>query len=198
MTLGAAFGMSTSPYLTGTVRNPVNDCVRSSQLVNRPVPSCSELDVMKRDRFELLSAYLDGEVTPEERSLVQTWLNSDPTTKCLYSRLLALRQGLREESGITSCDAEVTLARVFRCLNQRFQMVSMASAGVVVVGVLNLLSSGMGAGDSTWQLSQTADSQSLQIALDQPVFPIPDLPVAVPVDSAAGQEQDGFLVESGL
>ncbi len=176
----------------------MDDCVRSGQLVNRPTSLCSELDVMKRDRFELLSAYLDGEVTPEERSLVQTWLNSDPTAKCLYNRLLALRQGLREESYITACDAEVTLAQVFQCLNQRFRMVSMASAGVVVVGMLNLLSSSMAPGHEAWHLSQNSSAPALQIALDQPVFPIPDLSIAVPVEAEVGQEQNGFLIESEL
>ncbi|NJL46200.1 MAG: transcriptional regulator [Leptolyngbyaceae cyanobacterium SM2_5_2] len=153
---------------------------------------------MKRDRFELLSAYLDGEVTPEERSLVQTWLNSDPTAKCLYNRLLALRQGLREESCVTSGDTEVTLARVFQCLNHRFRMVTMASAGVVVVGVLNLLSSGIGTGDGAWQMSQTSGVPALQIALDQPVFPIPDLPVAVPVEGTTPSERDGLWIDSEL
>jgi hypothetical protein len=50
-----------------------------------------DLDVTKRDRFELLSAYLDGEVSPEERRLVTTWLADDPETQCLYQRLLHLR-----------------------------------------------------------------------------------------------------------
>lgn len=49
----------------------------------------------QRDRFELLSAYLDGEVTASERRQVESWLATDAKTQCLYSRLLTLRQGLQ-------------------------------------------------------------------------------------------------------
>lgn len=61
-----------------------------------PDESTPELSaLLKRDRFELLSAYLDGEVTAAERKRVESWLASDPTTQRLYTRLLLLRQGLR-------------------------------------------------------------------------------------------------------
>lgn len=155
---------------------------------------------MKRDRFELLSAYLDGEVTPEERRLVQTWLSNDPTAKCLYNRLMALRCGLREEDSPTSCDADVTLAGVFQCLNRRLRMVSMAGVGVAVVGVLNLLSGTVGSGPAGWSVAQgpsPAASDTLQIALDQPAFPIP-APSAVPVDGLPLQDASGLPVESEL
>ncbi len=52
-------------------------------------------DSPKRDRFELLSAYLDGEVTPAEREQVLAWLEHDQTMQCLYARLLKLRRGLQ-------------------------------------------------------------------------------------------------------
>lgn len=46
-------------------------------------------------RFELLSAYLDNEVTPQERQLVSQWLMEDPNTLQMYRRLLILRQAIR-------------------------------------------------------------------------------------------------------
>jgi anti-sigma factor RsiW len=42
--------------------------------------------------FELLSAYLDGEVTPQQRQEVQDLLANDADIQGLYRRLLALRQ----------------------------------------------------------------------------------------------------------
>ena len=45
--------------------------------------------------FELLSAYLDGEVTSEQREQVQALLNQDPDIQALYQRLLMLREGLQ-------------------------------------------------------------------------------------------------------
>ena len=67
--------------------------------VSQPSPGQSApaaaLDNLKRDRFELLSAYLDGEVTVSERRQVEQWLETDQHIRCLYSRLLKLRQGMR-------------------------------------------------------------------------------------------------------
>jgi hypothetical protein len=45
------------------------------------------MDMVKRDRFELLSAYLDGEVTATERKQVEEWLANDASVQCLYARL---------------------------------------------------------------------------------------------------------------
>lgn len=55
----------------------------------------ASLDNLKRDRFELLSAYLDGEVTPQERRQVDGWLRADESMQCLYARLLQLRQQMQ-------------------------------------------------------------------------------------------------------
>jgi len=57
--------------------------------------SSASLDMLKRDRFELLSAYLDSEVTAAERRQVEEWLAHDPVTQCLYKRLLQLRSEMR-------------------------------------------------------------------------------------------------------
>ncbi len=57
--------------------------------------SSAGLDMLKRDRFELLSAYLDGEVTAAERREVEALLATDPVAQCLHQRLLRLRQELR-------------------------------------------------------------------------------------------------------
>jgi hypothetical protein len=58
-------------------------------------PVADPCSASQRDRFELLSAYLDGEVTASERRQIEAWLATDPKTQCLYSRLLTLRQGLQ-------------------------------------------------------------------------------------------------------
>ena len=50
---------------------------------------------MTCDRFEMLSAYLDGEVTAAERRQVEDWLANDPATKVLYSRLLGMQHSFQ-------------------------------------------------------------------------------------------------------
>lgn len=57
--------------------------MNASQVLSTEVP---------RDRFELLSAYLDGELTACNRREVETWLEHDPTIQELYQRLLTLRK----------------------------------------------------------------------------------------------------------
>ena len=49
----------------------------------------------EEERFELLSAYLDDEVTAEERQQVAQWLMDEPHTLQMYQRLLMLRQAIR-------------------------------------------------------------------------------------------------------
>ena len=45
--------------------------------------STGAMRMMKRDGYELLSAYLDGEVTAAERKQVEEWLANDPTVQSL-------------------------------------------------------------------------------------------------------------------
>lgn len=45
----------------------------------------------ERDRFELLTAYLDGEVTAAERRQIDDWLRTDLEVQRLYVRALQLR-----------------------------------------------------------------------------------------------------------
>ena len=47
------------------------------------------------EKFELLSAYLDGEVNDKERCLVVHWLKCDPEIKQSYQQQQALRSMLR-------------------------------------------------------------------------------------------------------
>lgn len=47
------------------------------------------------EAFELLSAYLDDEVTASERCLVQHWLSVDADIRSHYQKQLQLRQALK-------------------------------------------------------------------------------------------------------
>jgi anti-sigma factor RsiW len=77
------------------------------------------LDNLKRDRFEMISAYLDGEGSSEERRQVECWLQNDATVQQLYSRLLALRQGIQTMPTPVSNAAAVerTIEQVFARLD---------------------------------------------------------------------------------
>lgn len=161
-----------------------------------------DLDATKRDRFELLSAYLDGEVSPEERRLVTTWLDEDPATQCLYQRLLQLRQGFQglncEAWQVTSpCDAA---EQVVQKLNHRCRMTWMAGMTAAAVAVAGVFSGAlnpierMGLGT----MSASTPGDSLEIALDQPPIMIPK-PATVPnMELVPGITEPSALQETAL
>ncbi|MEA5452912.1 zf-HC2 domain-containing protein [Leptolyngbya sp. CCNP1308] len=191
--------MATFPYMPSQVqRSSSSGAADSDESPISILPCCHDLDATKRDRFELLSAYLDGEVTPEERQQVLCWLQQDDSARALYNRLLTLRQGLRTQRGSSDCDAEATLVGVFHCLNRRLKLVTMAGLGVAAIGVINLLSGGAGAGSSSWRMATSTRPEALQIALDRPAFPIPEASSATSTDLASPIESGGLPIDSEL
>lgn len=169
---------------------------------NQPVGA---LDMLKRDRFEMLSAYLDGEVTAEERRQVEAWLATDPVVQRLYDRLLKLRQGVQTMPVPASTQSvEQTIDKVFTRVNRRPKMALMwggAAVAALVVGAI----SGVLPGGRSWEpqfaqssiekvnpaqsmrgiesASTAVRSDALMIALDQPVVQIPKAPVSAPAES---------------
>lgn len=162
------------------------------------LPCRHDLDATKRDRFELLSAYLDGEVTPGERQQVMCWLQQDDGARALYNRLLTLRQGLRTQDLSPSCDVEATIAGVFQGFNHRLKLATMAGLGVAAIGVINLLSGGAGLGNASWRMATSAPPEALQIALDRPAFPIPEASSAMSTDLGSPVESGVLPVDSEL
>lgn len=51
--------------------------------------------MVNRIQERLLSAYVDGEVTPEERRQVEEWLRHDPEAQRAYRQLVEVRELLR-------------------------------------------------------------------------------------------------------
>lgn len=136
-----------------------------------------DLDATKRDRFELLSAYLDGEVSPEERRLVTIWLDEDPEAQCLYRRLLQLRQGFQglNPEYWQSPPCSDTAQQVYRKLNHRFRMTCMAGMTAAAMAVVGVFSGALQPMERLgWNtLSASGPEESLEIALDQPPILIP-------------------------
>jgi anti-sigma factor RsiW len=74
---------------------------------------------LARDRFELLSAYLDGELTAQERQQVELWLEQEPEVQCLYGRLLSLRRGFQAMPSLpVAPDPNPLIDRIFDNLDQ--------------------------------------------------------------------------------
>lgn len=149
------------------------------------------MDMVKRDRFELLSAYLDGEVTATERKQVEEWLVNDQSAKTLYHRLLKLRQSLRTLPIPESQQpVEETVEKVLEKLQRRRLRLAGFFGGAAIAACAFSALSGIFTGDSkviqfaSQPVSQpvatkpNASPKTLMVALNQPVFPISKTEVA--------------------
>jgi len=153
---------------------------------------CLPTDVtqnFKRDRFELLSAYLDGEVTAAERRQVEHWLDTDPAMQKLHGRLLSLRQGMQTlaTAPAPSSHPDATVQQVMQRLERRprrlvavsgMATVAAVFLGAILVPVLRVPSS-----QFAEVPAPAADSSAgLMIALDSPVIEIPEVVKSGPKD----------------
>jgi len=148
------------------------------------------------DRFELLSAYLDGEVTAAERRQVEEWLATDPTVQQLHARLLKLQQGFQAmpiPTAPRSVEQTVdnVLAKVERHNHLRLVWSGAAIAALFVGTVIATVPFNRGLepqiaqspGESLTSPQPDVASEPLLVALDQPLVAIPKTTVAPPAHS---------------
>lgn len=161
----------------------------SGQRIPAETQTSKKMDILQRDRFELVSAYLDGEVTASERQQVQEWLANDPEVKGMYSRLVMIRGGMQTLTVPQSeRSVQQTTQRVFaeidRRKNKRRVVWGGAAIAALFVGAISSIAPG------SRQLSpQMAQAPApapavapapLMVALNRPVIDIPKAAVADP------------------
>lgn len=175
--------------------NTPNDSQQPPSMDGQHSSSCSS-NLMQRDRFELLSAYLDGEVTAAERKVVEAWLANDPAVQRLHSRLLKLRHGLQNMPVPAATQtAEQTAHQVFDRLERRPKLSLVWGGAAIAALFVGALASSILPGNqsSVPQLAkgsqqqqpaieapQTNANEVLLVALDKPLVDIPKAPVAIP------------------
>jgi anti-sigma factor RsiW len=151
----------------------------------------SNMDIQKRDCFELLSAYLDGEVTATERKQVEEWLSTDDSFKCLYKRLLDIRKGLQNiPVPPTNQSSETTIEQVLKRINRPYDLAWIfggAALAACILGTVSTLFPGNSSRilqmaettELTPAVTQPAISDSpLMVALNKPVMEIPKTAIA--------------------
>lgn len=142
---------------------------------DRPTENSHQIELT--DRFELLSAYIDGELSVTDKNLVQTWLNEDPQLRKLHCQLLAL-QGQIQHSTVPSSEkstAEITTA-VFESLDrQRHRRRLVWGGSAIVASLLAALS--LIPGSSQWRMAESGEDRAtpvmLAVALNKPAIDIP-------------------------
>ncbi|KYC39341.1 transcriptional regulator [Scytonema hofmannii PCC 7110] len=162
------------------------------------------IDMVKRDRFELLSAYLDGEVTAAERKQVEEWLATDQTVQYLYARLLKLRQGVRTlpVPELLQQSSQKTAEQVLARVQRRSRLVWLGGAAVAACAIGAM--SGLLGESRMSQFAQqriertqetpTAVASPLMVAINNPVIPIPKTAEVAPEKSVHDEVQPPDLL----
>lgn len=147
-----------------------------------------DLEEGELDYFELLSAYIDGEATVEERKQVQQWLDNDPEIKNIYLQLLKLQGGMQNLTAPASetTSAEILSQQVFNRIarsqnRKRVVIWGSAIAATIAATVASMIPNSLSpslriAGNS----AQNNPSPSLMVAvsLSRPTVVIPKAAVA--------------------
>jgi len=148
---------------------------------------------LENDRFELLSAYIDGEVTVAQKEQVQQWLNEDPSFQQLYQRLLKLNHGFQSlPIPATTVYPQQITNRVFERMEaHRWQKITFwggTAIAALIVGLVSFLlpqtrNPAPQMAETPTPVENTApiasnevNAPSLMIAVNRPVVPIPKAP----------------------
>ena len=144
-----------------------------------------------QERFELLSAYIDGEVSESEEQLVELWLSDDVNFRHIYQQQLKLRQLLIElpvpvaVNSSPKAETELMIDRVFAQIDKRSQRRKwkLAGIGIAVAAVVGVFGS-MFTLNSSPQFSPVSNSikikspvpvaeEPILIAMEEPLVPLP-------------------------
>ena len=130
------------------------------------------------ERFELLSAYLDGEVTPTERKQVEALLANDAAFQTKYRQLQKMQHAFPRMAVPSSQSAEALSAGVFAKLDrQRNRKLGWIGGGAIAATLVAAVT-GLGGlfGDNP-QLQYAANKANIpapmMVALNDPILAIP-------------------------
>jgi anti-sigma factor RsiW len=103
-----------------------------------------ELHVLDEERFELLSAYMDGEVTAAERKQIETWLDSDPEFQLVYKQMLQMQRSFHTMSVPPTESIETTVQQVMARIDRRPRLMVVwsglgAAAAAAFVGAVAVI-----------------------------------------------------------
>jgi anti-sigma factor RsiW len=135
------------------------------------------------EQFDLLSAYLDGEVTPSERQKVRYWLENDPKFQKNHQKLLHLQRGLTHLSppSVSSIPSDLP-EHLFRKIDrQRHHRNWSIAGGVTLVVLLTTAFSQINFSENAWTAKLAKhfsapgqiNAQPLKLALNRPLVEIP-------------------------
>ncbi|MBD2187253.1 anti-sigma factor family protein [Pseudanabaena mucicola] len=145
--------------------------------------------MIPEERFELLSAYIDGEVTEAEEQLVEQWMSDDANLRHVYHQQIKLRQALIDlpvpvaVNSSVKRDTDVMINRVIAEIDKRSQRRKwkLAGIGISVAAVVGVFGSLFTLNTSP-QFSPVSNSikspaqvkeEPILIAMEEPLVPLP-------------------------
>lgn len=136
------------------------------------------------DHFELLSAYLDRELSPEENRKVEQWLNYDPQAQKIYQHLSRLRYHLQHHPAPASSFSaeELTQQVVTKSRQQTWQQVAFWGKRTLLAIFITVTSGTLAwTNSSSFRLADSSQSEpssnsALMISVDRPIMEIPVAP----------------------
>ncbi len=147
---------------------------------DEPAVSSNDDSSLPRDCFELLSAYIDGELSPSERNQVQHLLDREPKIKNLYIQLLALQGQIQSSTAPPSNKSvEEITAGVFQSIKhrrrQRRVVWGVSAIAVSVVAGMAGLIPGFAPGLKMAKILDSRGTQPvmLAVAVNKPAINIP-------------------------
>jgi anti-sigma factor RsiW len=134
-------------------------------------------------KFELISAYLDGEATPEECEQVRHWLATEPESQKLYQRLLKLHQSFHHlpspaQPVAASQVADALFTKIDRARHQKLAWTGGAAIAAIFLGAISLVRPAnlqmAEQARPTASVTSNQNPELLMIAVNRPVIELPD------------------------
>jgi anti-sigma factor RsiW len=149
-----------------------------------------DLNVVDSEQLRLLSAYIDGEATPDECRTVHRLLDHDAEFKRQYLNLHQIRQGLQAMPTPAGQSHRLLAQRVFQALRwRRGRVLTLWGGGAIAALFVAGFLSNIPGGNHSLQLAEKPvqstvpevvspmpnNDEALVVALNRPVLQIPKL-----------------------
>ncbi|TAD80089.1 MAG: zf-HC2 domain-containing protein [Oscillatoriales cyanobacterium] len=118
------------------------------------------------EQFELLSAYLDDEVTDPERTLVEGWLATDPMIRQAFQNLGGLSRSISQVPVPQAATVEQTVRAVMARIDRRHRRIHWLGGSAIAAAVTAVIASvSTGQHDLGWQLASNRPAPESSTAL---------------------------------
>jgi anti-sigma factor RsiW len=142
------------------------------------------------ERFELLSAYLDGEVTASERKQVEAWIATDRAFQQQYRQMQSIQHAMPRisvpSSQSTTALADGVFGQIDRNRNRKLSWIGGGAIAATVLAAVTGLGGLLGDRPQLQFASNKANTPApLMVALNDPILamPAPERLMELPMSS---------------